>query len=106
MLEIFSHTIFFFNLFSIQKSIPGKISFTIDGWTSPNVISFLGITCHYIDTDWKVQDILLDFVSFSGPHLGENIANAFYQSLKEINILTKVSNNFILFILITVCDKI
>ncbi len=56
--------------------------------------------CHYIDIDWKVQDILLDFISFSGLHSGENIMNAFYQSLKEINILTKVSNNFILFILI------
>ena len=53
-----------------------------------------------IDTNWKVQDILLDFVSFSDPHLGENITNAFYQNLKEIYILTKVSNNFILFILI------
>ena len=82
-----------FNLFSIKKSIPGKISFTIDGWTSPNVISFLGITCHFIDTDWNIQDILLDFVSFTGPHSGENIANAFYQSLKEMNVLTKVSNN-------------
>ena len=55
---------------------------------------------HYINTDWKVQDILLDFISFLNSHSGENITNTFYQSLKEINILTKVSNNFILFILI------
>ena len=56
--------------------------------------------CYYIDIDWKIQDILLNFVSFSDSHSSENIMNAFYQSLKEINILTKISNNFILFILI------
>ena len=49
--------------------------------------------CHYINTNWKIQDMLLDFVSFMGPHSGENIANAFYQSLKEMNVLTKVNNN-------------
>jgi len=79
------------------KNVPGKLSFTIDGWTSPNVISFLGITCHYIDDDWKIQDILLDFVSFMEPHSGENIANAFAKSLQEMNVLTKVSNNLIKF---------
>ncbi|CAG8773094.1 12753_t:CDS:1, partial [Funneliformis caledonium] len=51
------------------------------GWISPNIISFLGITCYYIDADWKVQDVFLDFISFTGSHSGENIANAFSQSL-------------------------
>ncbi|CAI2201446.1 3533_t:CDS:2, partial [Funneliformis geosporum] len=73
----------------ILQDVSGKISFTIDGWTSPNILSFLGITCHYIDADWKVQNILLDFVSLSGPHSGENIANAFSKCLQEMNLLTK-----------------
>ena len=51
--------------------------------------------CYYIDDDWKIQYILLDFVSFMGPHSGENIANAFAKSLQEMNVLTKVSNNLI-----------
>jgi hypothetical protein len=97
---------FIFNLFLIKKDVSGKISFTIDGWTSPNILSFLGITCHYIDADWKVQNILLDFVSLSGPHSGENIANAFSKCLQEMNLLTKVSNKFILFLFYFYYNKI
>ena len=51
--------------------------------------------CHYIDDDWKIQDILLDFVSFMESHSGENIANAFAKSFQEMNVLMKVSNNLI-----------
>jgi hypothetical protein len=79
------------------KNVPGKLSFTIDGWTSPNVISFLGITCHYVDNDWQIQEVLLDFVSFTGPYSGENIAAVFAKSLQDMNILTKVSNFYSIF---------
>ena len=50
-----------------------KISFTIDGWTSSNNISFLGITAHLITDKWKLKSFLLDFVKLDGPHLGANI---------------------------------
>jgi hypothetical protein len=48
----------------------------------PNVISFLGITYHYIDADWNLKDILVDFIDLSGPHSGENIANVFTKCLQ------------------------
>jgi hypothetical protein len=62
----------------------------LDAWTSPNVIGFLGITGHYIDADWNIKDILVDFVNLSGSHSGENMANMFVTCLKEKKILTKV----------------
>ena len=74
-----------------QKNTPEKISFALDAWTSPNMLSFLGITCHYTDSDWKLKDILIDFVCLEGSHLGENLANSFIQCLQK-KILTKVNN--------------
>ena len=80
---------FLFNLTNLnflnQKNTPRKISFALDTWTSPNMLSFLGITCHYIDSDWKLKDILVDFVCLEGSHLGENLANSFIQCLQKKN---------------------
>ena len=48
------------------KNITGKISFTIDIWTSPSAKSFLSLTAHYIDDDWKLNNILVDFIQIFG----------------------------------------
>jgi hypothetical protein len=48
------------------QDILGKISFTIDIWTSPFTKSFLSITAHYIDKDWKLRNVLVDFVQVFG----------------------------------------
>ncbi|CAI2192556.1 5501_t:CDS:1, partial [Funneliformis geosporum] len=42
---------------------------------------FLSITAHYIDSDWNLKDVLVDFVYLAGSHLGENIAQVFMESL-------------------------
>jgi len=72
------------------ENIPGKISFTIDGWTSPNCKAFLGITAHWINRRWKMEELLIDFVPLTGPHSGENLAVAFEKATCELGILTKV----------------
>ena len=45
----------------IYQNIPGKIHICVDGWTSPNVISFLGVTAHWHEGG-KVKHIILDFI--------------------------------------------
>ena len=40
--------------------LKSKVSLTLDGWTSPNRHSTLGITCHWIDESWTMTDIVLD----------------------------------------------
>jgi predicted adenine nucleotide alpha hydrolase (AANH) superfamily ATPase len=37
------------------------ISYTTDVWTSPWKVSYLGITAHWIDCDWKKKDVLIAF---------------------------------------------
>jgi hypothetical protein len=69
-----------------------KISFTIDGWTSSNNISFLSIlTAHLVTNEWELESFLLDFIKFDGSHSGDNIKDAFLKSLKSYNIESKVS---------------
>ena len=70
--------------------MPGKISFTLDAWTSPNCIPFLGITAHWISKEWKLKEILVDFHKLLGSHSGENLADTFVKSYKEFNIFSKV----------------
>ena len=76
----------------------GHISFTLDGWTSKNQISFLGISAHWISKDWELKSVILDFKKLDSSHSGENIANVFFNTIKEYNIATKV-NLFYLFYL-------
>ena len=57
------------NISKIQevfKNIPGKISFTIDIWTSPSNKSFLSLTAHYIDKNWELKNVLVDFIQIFG----------------------------------------
>lgn len=54
------------------------------------MLSFLGITCHWIDENWILQQTLIDFIQLSGSHSGDNICEAFEQSCKEFGIFTKV----------------
>ncbi|CAG8705943.1 8758_t:CDS:2, partial [Racocetra persica] len=49
-------------LIILFQNIPGKISFVIDVWTSPNAYSFLATTAHWITNNWELKNILIDFI--------------------------------------------
>jgi hypothetical protein len=55
------------------------------------MISFLGITIHWISNEWELKNLLLDFIQLEGTHSGENLATVFLQSLEDFGISTKVS---------------
>jgi hypothetical protein len=41
----------------------GKLHIGVDGWTSPNVFSFLGITVHQV-IEGRIQMFILDFIKY------------------------------------------
>lgn len=63
-----------------------KISIALDAWTSSNHLSFLAIKGYYINTRWKLQDKLLDFIPMRGSHTGEAMAKEVIQVLTAANI--------------------
>lgn len=68
------------------KQVPGKISFVIDCWTSPNKYAFLGILATWIDKDWILRHCVIDLASLSGPHTGPNIASTFKKTIEEFDL--------------------
>ncbi len=72
------------------QNLPGKISFTMDIWTSPTTKSFLSITAHFLNKEWELQSIIVDFVQIYGSHTGENIKNIFISCLNDLLIQNKV----------------
>jgi hypothetical protein len=72
------------------RNASGKISVTFDCWTSPNNEAYLGVTGHYIDNDWAMQSLLLDFVPLPGEHTGENLCGAFVDVCVRRGILDKL----------------
>ncbi|HEY0222575.1 MAG TPA: hypothetical protein VGC17_07290 [Lactovum miscens] len=71
---------------SRMGTVPGKISFTIDGWTSKNVLSFVSIRSHFINAEWKYESVLLDFVEVDGSHSGLNMSKIFLDCLRRFEI--------------------
>jgi hypothetical protein len=75
---------------SILSNLPGKISFTTDCWTSPSTKSFMSITAHYINEEWELKHILLDFIEMYDQHTGQNLKNTFILGLENFGIENKV----------------
>lgn len=53
----------------------------------------MGITGHFIDKEWRLKQILLDFIWFTGAHDGKSLAHVFMKSMKDLNIHTKASDS-------------
>lgn len=72
------------------KGVPGKISITMDIWTSKNFLSFLAIRAHWISIEWEYKTQLLDF-SYIEDHSGSNQNCIFLQCMSRYDInLSKI----------------
>jgi hypothetical protein len=72
------------------NQIEGKFSLTTDMWTSINRDAYLGITIHYVDSNWCLCNFLLDIIPFNVRHTGENIAQEIIRVLDEFQISNKI----------------
>lgn len=68
-------------LFALIQDV-SHVSLTSDLWTSRANESFLTVTCHFIDKDYKIHTAVLSTNKMETNHTSENIA-------KEINIIIK-----------------
>lgn len=77
------------NVGSILQSYSGKLHIGVDGWTSPNVFSFLGVVV-YMVKEGKIRSHILDFIKLSKGHTGQYLANQLSDCLKEYGISNKI----------------
>lgn len=75
-----------------MQAAGGRISLTVDGWTSSNMDSYVGITAHYISVgdSWTLEQDLLGFKLLRGSHSGKRLAKAVFNTCKEMGILKRV----------------
>lgn len=62
----------------------------LDAWTSSNRIAFLAIVGTFITKNWKLEEVLLDFVEMHGAHDGKNMATCLSGTVQELDVLPKV----------------
>ena len=76
------------------KGAQGRISFTSDCWSDPNLTSFLALTAHFISKDadghLAMQNRLLAFRVIDGKHTGKNLGTIIFEIIKTAGILGQV----------------
>jgi hypothetical protein len=65
----------------------GRISLTLDAWSSSfSRRAYLGITAHWMDSNFQLHDIVIAFKLLRGSHTAANIAAVVLRVLKDWNI--------------------
>jgi hypothetical protein len=80
-------------MISLFQSTLGRISFTSDCWSDPNLVSFLALTMHFIVCEnghLVLHNRLLAFRIVEGSHTRENLARIIFTILKDAGLLGKV----------------
>ncbi|XP_040278901.1 E3 SUMO-protein ligase ZBED1-like isoform X2 [Bufo bufo] len=66
------------------------VCLTTDCWTSRTTTSFMAVTCHYIDENFRLLSCLLDCFSFTERHTADNLAAELNKICEEWGITDKV----------------
>lgn len=76
------------------KASLGRVSFTSDIWSDPNLTPFLAMTAHFCKRSkiggLEVVNRLLAFRLVKGSHDGENIGKIMYDIIKDVGAHRKV----------------
>ncbi|TFK36372.1 hypothetical protein BDQ12DRAFT_572617, partial [Crucibulum laeve] len=56
---------------------------------SRNQYAFLAIVLHYVNNDWELEEVLIDFREIIGEHSGANLAHTVWQTLDFYGLLNK-----------------
>ncbi|KAL2924175.1 putative AC transposase, partial [Bienertia sinuspersici] len=77
-------------IFDRLHSVSSRICLTCDGWTACTSRAYFALTAHFIDNDWKLNALILNFRRFPPPHDGESIFQFVKSLLNEWDIEKKV----------------
>ncbi|KAF7812865.1 putative AC transposase [Senna tora] len=69
----------------------GRITITIDMWTSGKKKGYMSLTPHFIDDNWRLQSLLLRFLYVHTPHTMDVLADTLLKGLMSWNLEAKLS---------------
>ncbi|SJL11777.1 uncharacterized protein ARMOST_15186 [Armillaria ostoyae] len=78
------------DLRNMFAEMQGKVSISLDCWTSPNGYAFMAIIAHYITNKGKLEELLIDFHELIGEHSGENMATVVWETLKMYRLTDRI----------------
>ncbi|KAL4282107.1 hypothetical protein GQ457_03G007700 [Hibiscus cannabinus] len=64
------------------SNLSSRVCLTTDTWTSGQNLSYMCLTAHFIDDDWKLRKMIINFCPIAG-HSGELIGRAIEKCLLE-----------------------
>jgi hypothetical protein len=62
-----------------------RLSIALDAWSAANHLSFLAINGYYINDQWELKEVLLDFLPLRGSHTGYSMAHEVVHVLKDLS---------------------
>lgn len=74
----------------IMEQVSSKVSITLDFWTSYEQISYMSVTCQWIDENWSFQKLLLDISHIPSPCGGPEIYYVLLKVIRMYNLETKI----------------
>ena len=72
------------------KSIPSRICLTSDLWTSITNEGYICLMVHYVDENWELKNIILNFCHMPPPHMGTLLSEKILSFLEEWGIEKKI----------------
>ena len=79
-----------------QNDVEGKISISLDAWTSSNNYAFMAIIAHFITNAGTLEELLINFRELEGEHTGANMAEPVWETLTCYGIQTRASSHLII----------
>ena len=72
-------------------AVNSRFSLTTDMWkASARKQSYLVITLHWIDNQWKLRNVILDFRYIPRKHSGENMKDTVMETLREFKVAHRI----------------
>lgn len=63
----------------------GRVSLTIDAWSSRKYKVYLVVTAHWLDENWTLQAATLSFECYHAPLPGDLACSRLFEAIKEWN---------------------
>ena len=95
-LERFTQTFIPGEFEKVENNIKGILglaeycSITVDIWSNMQMRSYIGITCHFVDNDFKLHSLLLTCERFKGSHTAANVSAIVQNVIDRFNLQTKL----------------
>ncbi|KAJ7951914.1 zinc finger BED domain-containing protein DAYSLEEPER-like [Quillaja saponaria] len=71
------------NLLNVISGIPGRVSLTLDIWTSNQTLGYVFLRGHFIDNDWNLHKPILNVVMVQSPDSDDSVNQSIVTCLSD-----------------------